>query len=86
MYYLFITLCLLGGGQCIDDNKLIVKSEKNFNTVHECKLYADTTFIDLAEREYREKWKIFGSICIHEKYTDVLKGKNYKILKEGTNV
>ena len=86
MYYLFITLCLLGGGTCIDDNKLIVKSEKNFNTVHECKLYADTTFIDLAKNEYKEKWKMFGSLCIHEKYTDMLKGNNYKILKEGTHV
>ena len=86
MYNLFVTLCLLGAPSCTDNNKLILKSEKNFNTVHECKLYADTTFIDLAERKYRDKWNLFGSVSIHESYTDILKGQNYEVLKEGTDV
>ena len=86
MYYLFVTLCLLGGGTCIDDNKLILKSEKNFRTVQECILYADTTFIDLAGKKYKDKWNLFGSVCIHESYSDILKGQNYEVLKEGTDV
>ena len=86
MYYLFVTLCLLGGGTCIDDNKLILKSEKNFRTVQECKLYADTTFIGLAGKKYKDKWNLFGTLCIQKDYTEILKGDQYEILKEGTDV
>ena len=70
----------------LHDNKLILKSEKNFRTVQECKLYADTTFIDLAGKKYKDKWNLFGSVCIHESYSDILKGQNYEVLKEGTDV
>jgi hypothetical protein len=86
MYYLFVTLCLLGGGPCIDNNKLIVKSDKSFEHIQECQHYAETTFVDLVAKKYKDKWGLFGTLCIQKDYTEILKGKNYEILKEGTDV
>ena len=36
--------------------------------------------------QYKDKWNLFGSVCIHESYSDILKGQNYEVLKEGTDV
>jgi|TARA_R100001530_G_scaffold132869_1_gene105654 hypothetical protein len=86
MYNLFITLCLLGAPSCIDDNKLIVKSDKSFEHIQECQHYAETTFVDLVSKKYKDKWGLFGTLCIQKDYTDILKGDQYEILKEGTDV
>ena len=86
MYYLFVTLCLLGGGTCIDDSKLVVKSDKSFEHMQECQQYAETTFIDLASKKYKDKWRLFGTLCIQKEYTEILKGDQYEVLKEGTDV
>ena len=86
MYYLFVTLCLLGGGPCIDDNKLIVKSDKSFGHIQECQHYAETTFLDLVAKKYKDKWNLFVTLCIQKDYTDILKVDQYEILKEGTDV
>ena len=86
MYYLFVTLCLLGGGPCIDDNKLIVKSDKSFGHIQECQHYEETTILYLVAKKYKDKWNLFGTLCIQKDYTDILKGDQYEILKEGTDV
>tara|TARA_R100000750_G_C2324388_1_gene87558 strand:+ start:106 stop:366 length:261 start_codon:yes stop_codon:yes gene_type:complete len=86
MYNLFITLCLLGAPSCIDDNKLIVKSDKSFEHIQECQHYAETTFVDLVSKKYKDKWRLFGTLCIQKDYTEILKGNQYEILKEGTDV
>ena len=44
MYHLFVILCL-AGSPCVDDSRLIVKSENTFETTTACQVYSDTTFI-----------------------------------------
>ena len=46
----------------------------------------NTTFVDLVSKKYKDKWGLFGTLCIQKDYTEILKGKNYEILKEGTDV
>ena len=85
MYHLFVILCLTGS-PCVDDSRLIVKSENTFETTTACQVYSDTTFIPNVQEEFKKEYELFGAICVDENYIDLLKGKSYKTVKEGTNV